>query len=403
MRKIIALIGLGCLAACGTQNMNEDVKVSRAISLEMEDSPYQLFFESERFLADKEQERVEVEGVHFFGESLHVKLAEGSPVQYSFQNKKGVVVAEGLYDSPNNGGISLATLPVGRYFLYLDGCGATVEPGLSERWYTVTRKGFAHKIQLSRSYHGRLAVEVEAVKKLPKQVYDILIDPGHGGMDTGTSGNGLIESEEVLTLSLYMASRFEDHGLKVKLSRDGDYESAGAGNYHHIESPYYDNGRVEQAYRHQAKYLISNHLNAVGGGILVEGYEVYTSILTDDKWSSTVSKALCSTGRTVRDSLQNEYRVSKGSFKKWSQDAPDKDYLYILRESGGVLSKSTSLVKYNPAYEEVPLHGAEAMLVEYAYIDNPAEAQLWNQHAEAWAEAVIKGTLEYLGITYKER
>jgi len=376
------------------EETNSASEVSEDISLEIDEVPL--------FALNRETEGFELEGIHFFGESLRVALKEGEPLRYSLKNTKEEIVAKGAYGKANNGGILLGGLPTGRFYLFLDGQPVTVAADFSDTWYTVTRKGHAHKVSVKEA-HGLVALEVKRVRKLPKNIYDILIDPGHGGMDTGTSGNGLLESEEVLKLSLYMAKRFEDHGLKVKLTRDGDYEMAGEGNYHAIESPYYANGRVEQAYRHQAKYLISNHLNAVGGGVMAEGYEVYTSILTDDSWSGHVSTALATSGRTARDSLLNDYRVSKGSFKKWSKDDPTRDYLYILRESGGVLSQSTAIVKYNPAYEEIPLHGAEAMLVEYAYIDNPDEATQWMQHYEEWAEAVVLGTLNYLGIEYKER
>lgn len=347
-------------------------------------------------------ESYHLQTVRYFGESLHLGVEEvEAPAEYELKNSCGETVAAGKYGTENNGGIPLALLEPGQHYIFLDGKPLQTDQAFSQTWHTVARNGASREAGISQA-DGLVVLQVAQVKELPPEVYDLIVDPGHGGMDTGTSGNGMLESHEVLEISKYMAERFEDHGLKVKLTRDGDYEPAGPGNFHHVESPYYENGRVEQVYRHQAKYLISNHLNAIGGGIMIEGYEIYTSILTDDAWSSTVSQKLADTGRLAKDSLKNEHRQSLGSYKKLSNEG--KDYLYMLRETGGELSSAANLTKYNPdAYDEMPLYGAEAMLIEYAYIDNPDEAALWQKNYKKWGEAAVKGTLEYLGIDYKEK
>ena len=52
--------------------------------------------------------------------------------------------------------------------------------------------------------------------------------------------------------------RLEDHGLKVKLTRTDDLDPAGSGNFDYGKSPFFDEGRVEQVYRYQTKYMLSN-------------------------------------------------------------------------------------------------------------------------------------------------
>ena len=39
-------------------------------------------------------------------------------------------------------------------------------------------------------------------------------------------------------------------------------DPAGPGNFDYGKSPFFDEGRVEQVYRYQTKYMLSNHLNS---------------------------------------------------------------------------------------------------------------------------------------------
>lgn len=53
--------------------------------------------------------------------------------------------------------------------------------------------------------------------------YDIMLDPGHGGIDPGVIGKGdIYEKHYVLDIVLQMAEILEDQGLKVGLTRDHD-------------------------------------------------------------------------------------------------------------------------------------------------------------------------------------
>ena len=50
----------------------------------------------------------------------------------------------------------------------------------------------------------------------------IVIDPGHGGSDPGTSGNGIVEKDYTLKISEYMKNRFDELGIESSLTRTGD-------------------------------------------------------------------------------------------------------------------------------------------------------------------------------------
>jgi len=51
----------------------------------------------------------------------------------------------------------------------------------------------------------------------------IVIDPGHGGKDGGAVGNGHMEKEIVLQISLALAQRLKSLGYVVHLTRDSDF------------------------------------------------------------------------------------------------------------------------------------------------------------------------------------
>jgi len=51
----------------------------------------------------------------------------------------------------------------------------------------------------------------------------IVIDPGHGGKDSGAVGNGHMEKEIVLQISLSLAQRLKSLGYVVHLTRDSDF------------------------------------------------------------------------------------------------------------------------------------------------------------------------------------
>ena len=263
-----------------------------------------------------------------------------------------------------------------------------------------------------KSENGLLYLIVRSVKEVPEDVYDILIDPGHGGLDGGTVAGELTEANEALKLSKYIASRLEDHGLKVKLTRTEDVDPAGPGKSDYGKSPFYDEGRVEQVYRYQTKYMISNHLNSFNESL--EGFEVYSSVINDDDWSSRVSTALKEAGQDPRDSVKSEFRSSEGSYKKYfvcrGSSYEEKygclndslDYLYIIRETGGALSQSSELVEHNNSYDSIPHYGSETLLIEYAYLDNPKDYKEWIADWKSWGEAVVKATVEYLGVKYQK-
>ena len=106
---------------------------------------------------------------------------------------------------------------------------------------------------------------------LPNDVYDIVIDAGHGGSDVGAIYNGYYESKIALEYALSLKRSLEKLGLKIKLTRDGSESNTEITAY----SMYDENGRVNVACRSKAKYLISFHLNSNSEAVSSGGIEIY--------------------------------------------------------------------------------------------------------------------------------
>ncbi|MBQ3021627.1 MAG: N-acetylmuramoyl-L-alanine amidase [Bacilli bacterium] len=84
----------------------------------------------------------------------------------------------------------------------------------------------------------------------------VVIDPGHGGEDSGALGNGIIEKDLTLSISKYMYDRFKELGIPVALTRDSD-STLTSDNRPNVALSKFGNG--------ENVILISNHINAGGG------------------------------------------------------------------------------------------------------------------------------------------
>lgn len=113
-------------------------------------------------------------------------------------------------------------------------------------YYTITRNNSNNKIDIKfENYQneqrnfGYMLMDVKNTK-LPKDIYDVVVDPGHGGSDKGAEYGGYSESDLTLEYSKKVKTELEKLGLKVKITRDGteDEETFGT------QTVYDRNGRV---------------------------------------------------------------------------------------------------------------------------------------------------------------
>lgn len=89
-----------------------------------------------------------------------------------------------------------------------------------------------------------------------RKLTGVIIDPGHGGVDSGAVGDNLLEKDYNLLISKYMYDRFKELGVPVYLTRDSDVTLEPSDRIREVISFFGKDPNV---------VLISNHLNAGGG------------------------------------------------------------------------------------------------------------------------------------------
>lgn len=86
----------------------------------------------------------------------------------------------------------------------------------------------------------------------------VIVDAGHGGMDSGAIGNGLQEKDLNLQASTYMYNRLRELGIPAKMTRDEDEYL-----------PKNDRiKKVKELYNNSPNtILVANHINSGGAEV----------------------------------------------------------------------------------------------------------------------------------------
>ena len=207
---------------------------------------------------------------------------------------------------------------------------------------------------------GREAV-VTSVTPLPSR--PVVLDPGHGGYDSGAVGpNGLYESELNLAVSRHAAAALERAGYPTVMTRNGDHGMNLV-------------NRAQIALRTQARAFVSVHHNAASWDpSAIPGSEMYHQVASAD------SKRLAGLIYEEIVAALSAYSVpwvTSGAGVTWRTRASNGDDWYaMVRQPKGVA----------------------AALAELAFISNPAEADLLAdpdvQRVEG--EAVARGIIRFL-------
>jgi N-acetylmuramoyl-L-alanine amidase len=221
---------------------------------------------------------------------------------------------------------------------------------------------------------------------LPLGVRKIVVDPGHGGKDAGTSTpGGLAEKEVTLDIGIRLRQLLEQAAFEVVMTREKD-EAVPL------------RQRIALANAQGADLFVSIHLNWIDGG-QVRGMETYYLGPTEDPVLLQLA------ARENRDS-----GYSLADFRKLL----DHIYLSVRRDESRRLAESvqrtlvTALRRKHPALvnrgvKTAPfavLAGTEmpAILAEVACLSHPEEAHLLAtpQYRQDIAQALLQGIRAYV-------
>lgn len=188
-----------------------------------------------------------------------------------------------------------------------------------------------------------------------RAVRKVIIDPGHGGTDSGATGNNLLEKDYNLLISKYMYDRFKELGVPVAITRDSDTTLSPTDRVNTILNKFGNSSDV---------ILISNHVNSGGG----EGAEVIYALRNRDTLAKRILENIGAAGQETRKYYQ----------RRLPSDT-SKDYYFIHRNTGNL----------------------EPLIVEYGFIDNTKDVEFLKENYEELAEAVISAVANYIGVPYK--
>ena len=187
-----------------------------------------------------------------------------------------------------------------------------------------------------------------------RAIRKVIIDPGHGGTDSGATGNNLLEKDYNLLISKYMYDRFKELGIPVAITRDSDTTLSPTDRVNTILNKFGNSSDV---------ILISNHVNSGGG----EGAEVIYALRNKDTLAKRILENIGAAGQETRKYYQ----------RRLPSDT-SKDYYFIHRNTGNL----------------------EPLIVEYGFIDNTKDVEFLKENYEELAEAVISAVANYIGVPY---
>ena len=102
----------------------------------------------------------------------------------------------------------------------------------------------------------------------------IVIDVGHGGKDSGTSVNNILEKDLNLIISLKLREKLIKHGVDVIMTRDGDFDLSSP-NVSRRKKSDFDN-RIKLINNSLADLYLSIHMNYLGNSKYYGAQVFYT-------------------------------------------------------------------------------------------------------------------------------
>ena len=203
----------------------------------------------------------------------------------------------------------------------------------------------------------------------------VVLEPGHGGFDPGTSGFGANEKDLTLKIAKYCKAALEKDGrIQVYMTRETD---TSVGNTTNVSTDLYN--RIQYAIGKKANLFVSIHLNSATAS--AKGAEVYYP-------NSNYRADIGAQGKALATDIQNEL-VKLGLYNRGakiqnstSSKYPDnsvQDYYYVIQQSKRA--------------------GFPGIIVEHAYLSNQSD---YNNYLSSDAklkklgEADAKGIITYL-------
>ncbi len=214
-----------------------------------------------------------------------------------------------------------------------------------------------------------LSVSSNDVKNTSAGNVVIVLDPGHGGSDSGATYNGLLEKDVNLSVAYYCKAQLEQYsGVSVYMTRYDD-------SYVGLEE------RTAIAQGYGATAFISIHMNAGGG----TGVEVW---YPNANYNSTASNI----GYGISGCILNNI-VALGMTKRG---------LKIRNSANGNTYPDGSIADYYSVIYNSKLRGFAGIIVEHGFIDGDYDKLSNETFLAQLGAADALGIAQYFGLSYGE-
>lgn len=293
------------------------------------------------------------------------------------------------------------------YVTLTDGSG-----GLEDiDYWTITDNGTNNEITTAfTSYNNTNYMALTCAEgEKPSDVADFVTDPGHGGLDGGTTtlDGSICEADVVLEYAEALQTILENAGYTVVLSRDSSDDP----NENTAYTMYDSGGRIERMMECHAKIALSLHCNSVEDDV-TSGVQVYVSHVSDGVLGEQlVDEIVNSTdmdyseveGLTQRAEGVYEYTFSEEEVAEAEAEGStsittDTDYYFMIRETGGIVTGafvdgSNPLYSAN-AYRDTNA-GLETLLVEMGFLSSTHDLNVLENEEDEYVQAMADALTAY--------
>ena len=335
-------------------------------------------------------------------------------------------------------GLCLDTLETGRTAVFLeltrkdggtellalrDGTGSGKgDPSKGIEYYTLPYGHRGHrKVTTAFERTGDTETLVFETKRarLPADVYDIVVDPGHGGKDPGAQSGSYREADVVLDIGKRLADTLERAGYKVLLTRDGTEDP----NVNMAYTEYDKDGRVNLTCGSRAKLALSLHLN-YNAHANQNGVQIYRAnragndfakYIADELVASTALDYSTMAGRStdgvyVKTFSNRDIREAQSKARKKGYSFYDvstaTDYYFMIREYG-CLATGAYVDGRNPDYGtneyRSSLQGVESCLCELGFLSGEHDRQVLLNDQRGMAGAMTRAVEAYIAALHEAK
>ena len=273
------------------------------------------------------------------------------------------------------------------------------------KYYTLSKINHVIFINSDNQYNTLM---LDVKKNKDDNVYDITIDPGHGGKDPGACSKGNCEKNITLDLAMMLANKLNEAGLKVNLTRtDND---TGIPNYNM-------NGMLGRAVipnESNSKYMFSIHLNSHANKKM-HGVEILTPTNIDYTLARMFANKIVEyTGTSYSINMGNkmfdgvytrtfnakDIKEHMEEYKELAYDVKEgTSYYFMIRETGGILT-GAYIDSRNPSIGENPYYnsnkGIESYILELGYIISSDDINNILNNKENYVNAIYDSIMEKL-------